>query len=122
MSFSVNTISTNKVEPSILMLPTCKGIEIINSNSIVRIEASSNYSKLFFTNGKTLVVAKVLHWFEKQAGMGMFLRTHRTHLVNRAYISSYINGIGGQICLHNGELIDVSKRKKNFFLHSWKAA
>ncbi len=120
MSFSLNAI-TNKVEPSILMLPTNKGIEKISSNSIVRIEASSNYSKLIFTNGKTLVVAKVLHWFEKQNGMDMFLRTHRTHLVNKKFICSYIDGNGGQICLQNGEKIDVSKRKKSFFLLSWRA-
>lgn len=122
MSFPLNTISSSIEAPTMLMLPTCKGIEIINSNSIVRIEASSTYSKLVFTNGKTLVVAKVLHWFEKQAGMDMFLRTHRTHLVNRIFISSYIDGAGGQICLHNGEIIDVSKRKKSFFLHNWRAA
>jgi two-component system, LytTR family, response regulator len=122
MNFSLNNISNKAEQSSMLMLPTCKGIEIINSNSIVRIEASSNYSKLIFTNGRTLVVAKVLHWFEKQAGMDMFLRTHRTHLVNKIFISSYINGVGGQICLHNGELIDVSKRKKSFFLDSWRAA
>jgi two-component system, LytTR family, response regulator len=122
MNFSISNISNKAEQSTMLMLPTCKGIEIINSNSIVRIEASSNYSKLIFTNGKTLVVAKVLHWFEKQAGMDMFLRTHRTHLVNRIFISSYIDGTGGQICLHNGEIIDVSKRKKSFFLHSWRAA
>ncbi|MEQ1767700.1 MAG: hypothetical protein ABL859_09765, partial [Methylotenera sp.] len=52
--------------PKTLLLPTCKGLECILFNEIVRIEASSNYSKLFFNNGKTLVVAKVLHWFEDQ--------------------------------------------------------
>ena len=121
MSLSLNIVS-NKIEPTMLMLPTCKGMEKINCNSIVRIEASSNYSKLVFSNGKTLVVAKVLHWFEKQAGMDTFLRTHRTHLVNKIFISSYIDGSGGQICLHNGEVIDVSKSKKRIFLHSWRAA
>jgi two-component system, LytTR family, response regulator len=121
MSLSLNTLS-NKIEPTLLMLPTCKGMEKINCNSIVRIEASSNYSKLVFSNGKTLVVAKVLHWFEKQACMDTFLRTHRTHLVNKIFISSYIDGTGGQICLLNGERIDVSKRKKSYFLNNWQAA
>lgn len=105
-----------------LMLPTRQGIERINIDSIVRIEASSNYSKLIFTNGKAIVAAKVLHWFEKQDGMDTFLRTHRTHLVNKIFISSYIDGTGGQICLLNGELIDVSKRKKRVFLHNWRTA
>lgn len=121
MNFSLCSIPT-KSEPTMLMLPTRQGIERINIDSIVRIEASSNYSKLIFTNGKAIVTAKVLHWFEKQDGMDSFLRTHRTHLVNKVFISSYINGSGGQICLQNGELIDVSKRKKRVFLHNWRTA
>ncbi len=121
MSHPLNYIS-NKAETHILLLPTCRGFERINCNNIVRIEASSNYSRLFFTDGKTLVVAKVLHWFEKQIGMHMFFRTHRTHLVNKNFISSYLNGSSGQICLFNGERIQLSKRKKSSFLNSWRAA
>lgn len=115
-------ITSDKTESEILILPTCRGFERINCNHIVRIEASSNYSRLFFTDGNTLVVAKVLHWFEKQIGMHMFLRIHRTHLVNKNFIRSYLNGNSGQICLDNGERIQVSKRKKSSFLNSWRAA
>ncbi len=46
-------------QPS-LLLPTCKGIEVISANNIIRIEGISNYSKLFFLDGETLVVAKLL--------------------------------------------------------------
>ena len=107
---------------NVLPLPTCKGLEMIPVNTIIRIEAISSYSKLHFVNGKTLVVAKVLAWFDTQlAGQG-FLRTHRTHLVNRLYINRYVNGRGGRITLHNGDEIEVSKRKKNGFLQCWRAA
>ncbi|MBL7748007.1 MAG: hypothetical protein JNM19_11300, partial [Chitinophagaceae bacterium] len=44
---------------SYLLLPSCKGLETIDINTIVRIKAISNYSKLYFENGKTLVLAKV---------------------------------------------------------------
>jgi two-component system, LytTR family, response regulator len=107
---------------SILPLPTCKGLVMLPVDSIIRIEAISNYSKLYFANGKSLVVAKVLVWFEKQlVGQG-FLRPHRTHLVNRIYISSYVNGNGGCINLHNGDMIEVSKRKKTGFLQCLRMA
>jgi two-component system LytT family response regulator len=108
---------------NILLLPTCKGIEVIDIRSIVRIEAISNYSKLFFTNGKTLVVAKVLHWFERHLSTEWegFLRIHRSHLVNTTFISEYIKGTGAKVKLHNGEIIDISKRKKNYFLEYWHA-
>ncbi len=109
----------------ILLLPTCKGIEVIDISTIVRVEAISNYSKLFFSNGKSLVVAKVLHWFEVTfarasavEGGETFHRIHRTHLVNRKFIQCYHSG---KVKLHNGERIDVAKRKKSYFLKCWYA-
>lgn len=107
------------INPDTLTLPTCKGLEVIDTSTIIRVEAMSNYSKLFFINGKTLVVAKVLHWFEQSLSAIQFIRTHRTHLINKNYIRQYIDESGGKIRLHNGEYIDVSKRKKSHFLKCW---
>jgi two-component system, LytTR family, response regulator len=114
---------------TILLLPTCKSIEAIDIHSIIRIEAISNYSKLFFVNGKTLVVAKALAWFQKklpcqpfQQEDNCFIRIHRTHLINKNFIHQYIRDGQGKVKLHNGELIDISKRKKSYFLQCWYAA
>lgn len=104
---------------SIILLPDNVGIAIIDTASIIRIQAISNYSKLFFTNGKKLVVAKVLKRFEEELPADDFIRPHRTHLVNKKFILRYIDGEGGKIELLNGELIDVSKRRKTGFLHNW---
>ena len=102
-----------------LVLPTCKGIYRIDVCTIVRVEAISNYSKLFFNNGKTLVAAKVLSWFEERLAPAQFLRIHRSHIVNKNFIDQYLKGCGGKIKLLNGECIDVSKRRKNHFLKCW---
>lgn len=112
---------TEKVDLKIL---TCKGMVLVDVNSIIRIEAISNYSKIYFTNGKTLVVAKLLRWFEEILSDGRFVRIHRTHIVNKFFIRDYVVGSlkparGGQVFLTNGECIEVSKRKKPLFLKSW---
>ncbi len=101
------------------LLPTCKGTEYIIAANIIRIEAISNYSKLYFSNGKTLVVAKVLRWFEEKLGQQGFIRTHRTHLVNGAYIHNYNCQDKGSIRLQNGELLQLAKRKKSLFIKTW---
>jgi len=103
-----------------LIIPAIGGYEIVDTGSIIRIEAISNYSRLYFANGKTMVVSKVLRWFEEQLVLQPFIRTHRTHLINRNFICYYINGNRGKVQLLNGEWIDVSKRKKSHFLLSWK--
>ena len=114
----------NSIRQHILMLRTDRGVKLIDIKTIVRIEAISNYSKLFFLNNKTLVVAKLLHWFEEQlsplsAEGEDFIRIHRTHLVNRKFIQCYRSG---KIKLLNGECLDVAKRKKTLFLKLWDAA
>lgn len=96
----------------IIKLPTCKGIVIIPANQIIRIQSISNYSKLFLANGKSLVVAKVLHWFEEQAGLFSFIRIHRSHFVNLHYIKSYCGSKSSLLYLLNGEIFSVARRKK----------
>jgi two-component system, LytTR family, response regulator len=106
----------NHPTAEMFLLPTSRGIEVIIINTIVRIEASSNYSRLYFSNGNILVVAKTLGWFEEKLCHGDFFRTHKTHLVNKHFIMQYRTG---KVKLVNGECIDVSKRKQHFFLKSW---
>jgi two-component system, LytTR family, response regulator len=104
-----------------LLLRSCKGIEVIALNTIVRIEGISNYSKLFFLDGKTMVVAKLLKWFEEKLARRQFVRVHKTHVINTHFICGYVNGTGGKIELKNGEWINVSKRKKGIFIKYWMA-
>ena len=111
-----------------LLLPTNRGIEFVDTSTVIRIEAISNYSKIYFNNGKTLVLAKVLRWFEERLSLpavagqthagasGDFIRVHRTHLINKRFIECYR---WGKIRLSDGGSIDVAKRKKSFFLKWW---
>lgn len=95
-----------------LLLQHATGTACISINAIIHIEAISNYSKLFFADGKTLVVAKVLKWFEPLlAGRG-FVRVHRSHLVNTAWIASF-DLFELKLTLRNNCCIAVSRRKKN---------
>lgn len=103
-----------------ILLPDNAGIAVVDTASIIRIQAISNYSKLFFTNGKKLVVAKVLKRFEQELASNGFIRPHRTHLVNKKFIVRYIDDEAGKIELSTGELIDVSKRRKPGFLNAWR--
>jgi two-component system, LytTR family, response regulator len=103
-----------------ICLPTARGLESVASADIIRIEAISNYSKLYFSNGKTLVVAKVLKWFEARLSEEPFARVHRTHLVNLACIQSYVRGDKSRLVLYNGDKIEVARSKRKTFLHHWK--
>ena len=117
-------ISTTKLAPmlpqlpvkeNILLLATCRGVEILEINSILRVEAISNYSKLIFADGKTLVVAKLLSWFEKRLAGVHFVRLHRGHLVNMRYIKVCNTICSDEVVLVNDEKLAVSRRKRLHF-------
>jgi two-component system, LytTR family, response regulator len=92
-------------------ITTCKGVELLSLQNIIRIQSISNYSKIYFVDkSHPLTVAKVLHWFEVNLPAEMFLRSHRTHLVNKEHIINV--GLSSKTMhLSNGEQIAISKRR-----------
>lgn len=118
--------STIPPSSEILLLPTSTGIQVITISNIVRIEALSNYSKLFFANAyastsgrNTLVVAKVLKWFDEMLADKGFVRIHRSHLVNLGCINSYTNN-RHKIILQNEEQINIARRKRSSITKRWQ--
>ena len=99
-----------------IAIPANDGLEFIQIRQIIRIESSSNYSKLFLLTGQPMLVTRQLKDFEELLQDYRFYRVHHSHLVNLNYISRYLRGDGGQIIMRNGDIIDVSRRKKEVFL------
>ena len=111
----ITTTYTGEINKLYLASTSTK--HLIDVREIVRIQSISNYSKLHFKDGRTLVVAKILGWFEQQLQAKDFIRVHRTHLVNADYIYQYRTDKGGsKLELTNGEQVDVSIRRKAGFL------
>lgn len=94
-------------------IPTNKGIRVVMMENIIRIEASSNYSRIYFINEYPLTVAKLLQWFENNLPGTRFYRIHKGHIVNMQFIASLSDG--NKVLLANGEQLQVSKRKKTAF-------
>jgi two-component system, LytTR family, response regulator len=99
-----------------IAISTSEGIEFIEIQTILRIESSSNYSKIFLLNGKNMLVTRLLKDFEDMLAPYRFYRIHNSHLINLSYINKYLRGDGGQVVMQNGEIIDVSRRKREDFL------
>ncbi len=109
-------LANPKSQEDHIALPANDGLEFIQIKQIVRIESSSNYSKVFLQNGQSLLVTRQLKDFEELLQDYRFYRVHHSHLINLNYIAKYIRGDGGQITMRNGDVIDVSRRKKEVFL------
>ncbi|WP_235299053.1 LytR/AlgR family response regulator transcription factor [Portibacter marinus] len=77
---------------------------------IIRAEGFSNYTKIFRDNGKSILTAKTLKEYEKLLKPFGFLRTHKSHLVNPAFLHSISKN--AVIILKNGDLIPIAKRRR----------
>jgi two-component system LytT family response regulator len=86
--------------------------DFIQWDNVIRIQADSNYSRIFLSNGKTLFVATVLKKFEAALDQHVFIRPHKTHLVNHSFVQSFIQGANASLLLVNGECIPVSRNKR----------
>src|SRR5689334_18975206 len=94
-----------------IMIPYAKGLAVVDINSIVRIEAVSNYSRIFLADGRQFLVSKVLKQMESMLSGKGFARVHRSHLINAAYIQAY-NFRRLRVRLRNNEEIVISRRKR----------
>jgi two-component system LytT family response regulator len=110
------SLATPKSQEEKIAIPTSDGLEFIPIKTIIHIESSSNYSTLSLTDGKNVLVTRLLGDFEELLQPYNFFRVHNSHLINMAHIKKYIRGEGGQVVMQNGNVIDVARRKKEEFL------
>jgi two-component system LytT family response regulator len=110
------SIGQVKSQENKIAVPVSDGFEFVVIKNILRIESSSSYSRIFFVNDKSILVTKLLKDFEDILSPYHFFRVHNSHLINLNYIKKYLRGVGGQVLMENGDLVDVSRRKKEEFV------
>jgi two-component system LytT family response regulator len=107
-----------KKQPSILTIPTTDGLQFINIEDIIYLEANDNYSNIYLSNNQKFLVSRTLKDFEELLPSDIFVRIHHSNIVNKFFVDKYIRGEGGQVVMRNGNVLDVSKRKKSNFLQA----
>ncbi len=96
---------------SSITIATAEGRYFFSPEEIVRLEASSNYTNIYFSNRKKMITAKVLKEFVSLLEPLGFVRTHRTHLVNRQHILCVTPQ--GNIIMKDASVANISRRMKS---------
>lgn len=99
-----------------LCLPTQKGFTILKLEEIVYCEAQRSYTIFRLVNDKTILISKPLFDYERLLSDTVFLRIHKSFLINLLHVKEYIRGEGGTVIMTTGTEIEVSRRKKEQFL------
>lgn len=101
-----------------LALPTKEGVHFLRPAEIIRCESLGNYTRFFMDNGKTYLISKTLGEYDILLTPYHFIRTHKSHLVNKKFIS-YIDHDGFAILKDNSR-VEVSRRRKEEVLQALK--
>ncbi|HMP91641.1 MAG TPA: LytTR family DNA-binding domain-containing protein [Phnomibacter sp.] len=97
--------------PALLELRHQLGLLRIALADILYIEGSSNYSRIYLTRGHPVVTARVLRWFQEVLPGHLFIRVHRSHIVNWQHVASTCLQ-SASIYLTSGEKLIISRRRK----------
>lgn len=103
-----------------LCIPTLKGFVVLKLDDIIVCEAEKNYTIIHLRNQKPLIVSRPLIEYEKLLEGTLFLRVHKTYLINLQHVAEYHRGEGGVVIMSNGTEVEISRRKKELFLSKIK--
>jgi len=102
--------------PDKLAIPTNDGMEYLNTEDIIRIQADRSYSWFYMKSGKKYLVSKNLKGYQELLSDRYFFRTHNSHLINLEHVQKYIRHGGGSIEMTDGSRVALSRTKKDLFL------
>ena len=102
--------------PSKLAIPTSDGMEYLNTNEIIRVEADRSYSWFYLTDNRKYLVSRNLKEYQELLGDRNFFRTHNSHLINLEFVKKFVRQEGGYVLMTDGSNVPISRSKKELFL------
>ena len=94
-----------------ITISTQEALEVIDLQEILYFKSESNYTHIQLHSGKVHLISKTLKTFELKLSK-IFLRVHKSYLVNRNHIKSF--SFKDNILRISGNMeIPVSRRKKD---------
>ncbi|MFN0037442.1 MAG: LytR/AlgR family response regulator transcription factor [Saprospiraceae bacterium] len=105
----LHNISTGENAQQRLAVATTEGTHFVPLADLFRVEAMSNYARIFVRNSKPITVSKTLKDLEESLPSNIFLRIHKSHLVNLLHIKNLLPE--QRLSLSNGDVLEVSRRR-----------
>jgi two-component system, LytTR family, response regulator len=99
-----------------LVLKDLDNIYFFKPTEILYCTAEGTYTKFYTNSGSPITVSKNLKEYENILEPAGFIRTHHGYLVNPDKIIRYDKKDGGGLVLENGDMVPLSKRKKDMVI------
>jgi two-component system LytT family response regulator len=99
-----------------IALTTNDGMMFVATNDILYCEAESNYTKVILTEGRKVLVSKVLKEIDEALAGPDFYRIHNSFLINLNRIKKFVRGEGGYVIMDDGANIGISRSRRQEFM------
>lgn len=106
--------------PTLIELQVKDGIIFIKQQEIVHLKASGNYTEFYLQNGIKHLVSRSIKEYASQLDTTLFFRCHHSHVINLNKVERLLNQDGYFAKMHDGTLIEVSKKNKDELLQRMK--
>ena len=91
-----------------LAIATTGSTHYLESKVIMRCEADGNYTHFYLSTDKHILASRPIGHFSALLPDTQFIRCHKSHLVNRQYITSITHN---KVQLNDGSIVDISRRR-----------
>lgn len=99
-----------------IVLKDLSAVYVVSVPSIIRCEASDNYTTFYFTDQSPIVVSRPLKEYDELLTPLNFFRAHQSHLINLNHLQQFNKRDGGSIKMKDGTEVPVSSRKREALL------
>lgn len=103
-----------------ICLSDASGYHVIALRDILYLCADNTYTTFFLTDGRQMLMSRPLMDYERLLPDAQFFRIHKSYLINLSHVTGFKKSEGGSVLLSNGQLLEVSRRKKDELLDMMK--
>jgi two-component system LytT family response regulator len=111
---------TDNQKPGRITLSHTGGFSVIEMKDIIRLEAESNYTRVYVTEKRSYFVSKPLKVFEDSIKDNIFFRVHRSYIINLNHVKEFLREDGGVIVMNDDARIQLPKARYNDFIEAMR--
>ncbi len=100
-----------------ISLPYLNRTVLVSVDDIVSLEGEGNYTFVCTRDRKKYLVAKTLKGFEGMMNAEQFIRIHKSHMVNLAYVQAATFNKERSLRMADGRHIMISRRRQKEIMH-----
>ncbi len=100
-----------------LKIPFHQRAVFVKMSDIIRVEADGAYTRIYLTGNRQYVISYNIKVIEEQLDKNLFMRVHRSHIINLCRVSSPI-GEAMYVTMSDGSKIEIARRIRANFISS----